>query len=340
MSYINGNNIYGVRKIKESPPKSYLFDHNEIKLEEEVVADKECSCNEHKTEKYYHHDDDKDCNKGCHKKDDGWDCTSPDKCCNGDTCVFDPHKAKCVCSYIDLIFSEEKVAGSPLFYNLDTGDGEGFTIKAEYKSLDPLCCTPCMIDTSSQFTIESVKVTINKFTLEGPAQANNLLIDGTAIDFIIDSLGLNSVISTAFLDDSCSYCDKGTNVSILLNALQDWSFVAKIDLCGKVTTNSTTCKFKVSFSNDLPNEEIDISSPSTFVAPEICIPNSDESSPIILDVRFTSTSQLIAPMLSAILSDPADPTSIVLTLKGNLILNPSADIKIIQNTKVCFNAMI
>lgn len=340
MSYINENNIYGIRKIKETPPKYYTFGHNELNLEEELVADKECPCHDHKPEKYNHHNEDDNCNKGCNKKDDGWDCTSPDKCCIGDTCVYDPTKVKCVCSYMDIIFSEDTVSGSPLFFNLDTGTGSGYTIKAEYKSLDSLCCIPCTIDTSSQFDIESIKVTIKSFVLSGPVQANSVLVNGTPIVSSLDENSLIANIPTTFLDENCSYCDKGTKVSILLNSLQSWNFIAKIDICGKVTTNSTTCKFKIFFTNDVPDGSINVNSPSTFVAPEICLPNSNEYSPIILDVRFSASSQLIAPSLSAILSDPADPTSIVLTLTGNLILNPSANMQIIQNTKVCFNAMI
>lgn len=336
MSYINGNNIYGVRKIKESPSKSYLFNHNEINMEEELVADKECSCHEHKSEKYHHHDDNNDCNKDCHKKDDGWDCKSSDKCCKGDTCVFDPSKAKCICSYMDILFSENATPGSPFFFDFDSNDGSNYTINAKYKSTDPHCCMPCVIDDSSIFEIDSAKVTFTLFQLVSTLNPDSLLINGTPVPAeLTPSSNLIATIPNSFLSEDCSECNKGTSVTAVLNKGGTWKMIMKVELCGRVKTNTNTCKFIILFENDVPSAEIFIVNESVFVAPNICLPNVESTEPIKLNTQFSATANLITPSITVESVDP-----VVLRLTGNMMVNPSANIQIMQNTKVCFNAMI
>lgn len=275
------------------------------------------------------------CNEnGCSNNNDKHDCEKQDKCCNGEICTLDPSKVKCICTYMDIIYSEETVNGSPIFYNIDTSQDSQFSVKAEYKPLDYHCCTPCIVDTTSQFELESVDVAFKNFQLIGPLNTNSVLINGVAIDATLQSNGLSAYIPNSYLNEDCLNKDKGTKISVLLNALASWNFVAKIDLCGKVTTNSTVCKFKISFLN----EDISLSNMSTFVAQDVCIPNIDST---LLNVRFDATSQLIDPLLTAVLSDPTDPTSnVILKLTGNMIINPIANLQILYNSKVCFNAMI
>lgn len=342
MNYISGDNVYGNRPINKMGSKGYIFDKNETQVEQEIVKPKEHSCNEGKYDKkdYKCCDDKKNDNCDNHyNEDDKWDCEKTDKCCKGDVYDIDLSKTKCVCSYMDIIFSEKTVTGAPIFFNLDTGNGEEYNIKAEYKPLDHNCCTKCTIDTTSKFEIDDINVTIKPFNLVSPKNGD-VFIDGELVSYQVSPQGnLEASISSMILDKDCSDLCKGTKVSILLNNLESWNFIGKIDLCGTVTTNSVTCKFKVTF--ETKSLGITTSLPSTFVAPQICIPNINEDGNINLIARFSAIAQLISPSLSAVLLDPTDDQSpVVLTLTGNTMISPMANLEIIQNTKVCFNAMI
>lgn len=350
MSYINGNNIYGARAINETPSKSYSQNQNNYQVESEIVNENELemAISESNIEVRQHSQEKCSCqhNPGdnCHipnPDQDNWSCGMTDKCCAGDTCSYDPSKAKCVCTYMDIIFSEDKASGSTLFDLINTGIGTNYTITTEYKSLDPNCCTPCLIDTTSIFTIESESVTIKNFTFTGAIAPTDILINGIPVlSATATNNGITALIDPSIIDANCAKCNKGTKAAILLNALQPWSFIAKIELCGKVTTNGTTCRFKISIENKPTTPEI-LPSPSTFVAPEVCLPNVTDGKPIVLDINFDAFSQIINPVITAIHTDPADLTSpIVVTLTGNVMINTNADLQIMKNTKVCFNAMV
>lgn len=340
MSYINGNNIYGARTMNESPSRVYKFDTEEMDMEKDFSYDSDMeskkSCDYDKDCDKPHCDCNKPCDKpcdkphdDCHKPCDKWECDEKNKCCTMDTCTFDPSKAKCVCAYLDILFNEDKSNGSTLFYDIGEGDFEEESVK--YKPKDPHCCLPCDADENSEFEVDCVKV---KFT--------NFVYDGTAGTFTVDGTEItNAVVTTdsitlplpcgMFTNEDCNYCDKGTSVSILLNALNNWIFTAEIKVLGRVTTSTTTCKFMATFES---TSRLTITDTSTFVAPEVCLPPCEGGDVINVKIVFDATAQLIDPVVTG----SGDPLE--LALEGKLMVNPIATLQVVKNAKVCFNAMI
>lgn len=371
MSYINGNNIYGVRTVNDKSSKYYnsqnskyeinpqVMNENEMMpvkgFDQEVAQQSNCSyhqpqnpcpppsdCkenhgNQHNDCEDHHHNHQDDCKKKECKKDE-WDCGGKtDNCCNGQTCKFDPSKVKCVCTYMDLIFGESKAPGSTLFATIDTTTTADFVITNEYKPTDH-CCNPCVIDATSSFTIDSTKVNLKRFAYTGTTiTSGDILVNGSPVISVVTTPnGLIATVNPSILDEDCIDSEKGTKATILLNSLAPWEYIASLVLCGKVTTNGTTCKYRMTIENiaSVPGA---VTTPSTFVASDLCLPPNEGTSPIVLDIRFSAFSQLINQTITPVTNAAG---VVVPVLNGSLMLNTKADIQVLQNTKVCFNAMI
>lgn len=356
MTYINKDNNYGSHIINEKSSKFYCTPTVKGELETDYMPQNEMDEMRESTEncnnqiQYYNNKlelprkeyEEHQCNKPnepedkCKKDcDDDWECEDTSNCCQRKVCHFDSSKANCVCAYMNIIYSEEKSTGTTLFSKIDTTTAANFVINTEYKSTD-CCCTPCVINTTSLFTIESTKITIKNFSYTGTPATSSVLIDGTPVLTVVTTPnGVAATVNPNILNPDCSKCNKGTNASLILNQLSPWSFIADIRLCGKVTTNGNTCKFRMSVANVL-SVPATVATPSTFVAPDLCLPPVKNSTPITIDVNFSSSAQL----LNQVITPTTNAAGVVVpVLTGSIMLNTSADMEVLQNTKVCFNGI-
>lgn len=285
----------------------------------------DCNCN--------HHQDDCNCN---HHYDDCYDdfCNIPDtdNCCTGIHCKINPSALKCICTYLDIIYSECNALGTPILIPIVAENSTGNTITEKYKPCSK-CCHPCPVDDSSVFTIEKMNVCISNLTLTTPPDASDILVNGTPVISVTPQPdgSYTALISPSLNNELCSKRCLGTNVSVLLNSIGGWSFLAKYELCGKVTTTEGICKFAITIEslNTVPVTTEDM---STFVCSKICLPSSKDDDTPYLKIKFNGNAQLLNPSLSIVNDE--------LQLDATLLLNPCSKLEMIENTKVCLNGMI
>lgn len=350
MSYINGNNIYTSRNVNESKNRPYsktpieaisYDEHKEVI--QEIEPDCEITSNtrsynsqqcnqEEKQHNHNHKHCNCTCNCNCNNNNDcDFDCDKDkNNCCKCAVPNYNPSLARPICTYLDYICDEDKTTGTPLFLAIDTATIADYIRVLEFL---PICNTgtPCTVDTTSTFTIDSVKATIKDFNFIGPVVATSITVNGKPVlNPVTLPSGISATVDPTSLNKACTDANAGTNSTVYLNAIQSWQILAKFDLCGKVSTGGSTCKFKATFETAYP---VTIDSPSTFVAANLCLPE-DTSIAIKLNAGFCATGQLLNPTISI------PSTGVPPTLSGNLMITPTADMQSIQNTKVCFPAVL
>lgn len=274
------------------------------------------------------------------------ECTPVTNCCSGETCVFDPCKSKCICTYMDVLYDEE-TAGGPTLFNAFSASIPAYNLTSEFFQT-PGCCNGCAVDSTSTFVVDSVNVTLKSFVYTGATIATDAVVTTTISpsSILVNGLPVLSVTQTPngysasvdplVLNTTCNCQDKGTNSNVLIQSLSGFSYTAKYVFCGKVTTNGTTCKFKIiAQNNTIPDL---ITSSLSFVAPSICMPEINPPEILNLNMQFGATGQIVNPVITAI-GGPS-PTPVTLTVSGNLMLNTKADLQVSKNTKVCIQGMI
>lgn len=328
MSYMNQNKVYGSKFLNE---KYYNQGNCNQPYQENCNQPHQGNCNQVSC-------NDQCCNENHPKNNCDEECPVEDNCCTGgscpnSSCVYNPSKAKCICTYLDVVYDEKNAVGSTVL-NPITTNATDYLINAKYEANNG-CCTPCTIDETSVFTIESAKVTIKSFLLNNQVITPNLvLVDGLPVLSITPvGNGYTAIVDPAVIDNKCSCQNLGSKASVLLTDIGPWNYIAKYDLCGKVTTGGNTCKFHITIENlpTVPGTIVDL---STFVAPEVCLPPQKQGQPINLDIQFLGIGQIINPTLTFVQATQ----SVVLT--ATLMLNAQANLRIMENTKVCFNAML
>lgn len=345
MSYINENNIYTSRKSSDSqcnvygktPIEAVSYSSTPVESDVQVINNTSNTFTSSATQASC--DAPQPSNQSCGytpepKPDCDFSCNAQNNCCSCDVPNYNPSLAKPICTFVDYICDETKASGSTLFFNLDTSvSSSNYTVSSQ---IAPICCNSgtCSITPDTKFTIESSKVVLKNFKFTGTAATSDVLVNGNPVLSVQPTpTGISATIDPSILDQACSDANKGTKVSLLLNALDPWEFLAKYELCGKIHSCGDTCKFKVSIENLITIPEV-LVDPATFVTPELCLPSTDSSRPIVINIDFTAVGQLINPTLTGSTTNPC------VTLAGKLMISTGANVTSLQNTKVCFPAVL
>lgn len=370
MSYINQNNMQGAKPYQNKTDYGtngsgyrgiYPVQGNEDSMrnyEPSSLYENNNSCNRGGQDKYGGNKDNCNCNNPtpyppkpcgcthecqCNKptpKPDDCDnsCAPVNNCCNGQKCKFDSNKAKCVCTFMDVIFDEEIANGTTVFQFI-TATVPNFIITSEFTQSGQ-CCNACAVDSTSVFTVDSVRTTIKSLVLQDPTSVTltNVLIGGRpAISVTPDNGGFSAVVDPSVLDAACNCKNEGTNSNVLITGLSDWNYIARHELCGKVTTGGTVCNFKITAENS-PTIPGTIPDALTFVASDVCLPENTDSGEVRINVDFTGKGQLVNPVITAAGGPP--PLPVTLTVSGNLVLNTLAELTVLKNSRVCIQGMV
>lgn len=359
MSYINENNIYGTKPILEK--------HNIIKDDEDFYLNSEVtsSCCNDKENNFSNRivqptcgciPEPPKCGCGHTQPTCGYplvppidicdECIPVNKCCTSQNCKFDYCKSKCICTYMDVLYDEE-VANGPTLFNVFSASIPNYLLTSEFFQT-PGCCNGCVVDSTSSFVVESVNVTLKSFAYTGttlPIESttipsispSSILVNGLPVLSVSqNNSGYSTIVDPAVLNPTCNCHDKGTNGNVLIQNLSGFNYTAKYVFCGKVTTNGTTCKFKiVAQNNTIPDL---VNAPLSFVAPKICIPEVTPPEVLNLNMQFGATGQIVNPVVTAI-GGPA-PAPVTLAVSGNLMLNTKASLQVTKNTKVYIQGML
>lgn len=363
MSYINDSNIYSSKKSNES--QCNLYGRTPIEAVSYSTVSSNTDCNystQNQNSTYQTFNDNRPsqvqnqgiinnevspancdisqpnisvtCNCNSNKEGCDFNCNAADNCCNCEVPNYNASQARPICTFLDYICDESKASGSTLFFDLDTASSsDKYNVLSQ---LVPLCCNSgtCTIDADTKFTIESSKVVLKNFKYTGTITPSDVLVNGNPVLAVqTTATGISATVDPSILDQDCIDCNKGTKVSILLNALSPWEFLAKYELCGKTNACGETCKFKVSIENLVTLPET-LTETSTFVSPELCLPSNDPNRPIVINIDFKAIGQLINPVLTGSTVSPC------FTLVAKLMISTSANLTSLQNTKVCFPAVL
>lgn len=261
-----------------------------------------------------------------------------DACCCPDSSYFNHAKAQCICTYMNVLYSEGVANGPTNFVNLSVSV-PNYKFTTEYSNVDPNCCNPCSVDSTSVFVVESSKATIKKFGLVSGTTilSSNVLVNGLPVLSVNppENGGVSAVIDPESLNEECTCLGKGTKGNVLFNGISPWEYYVKYELCGKVTTCGNTCNFRIVAENTTIPAPIPDS--LVFIQPEVCLPPKT-SDPVLLNAQFFAGGQLVNPVITAV-GGPC-PAPVTLSIAGNLMLSTKADIQIMRNNKVCFMGTI
>lgn len=336
MSYINQGNIYSSRKVYEKvatlqyslSPSLYNGDQNlekgsdNMELAESEIASTCSLCN---------------CTTPSIPSNNCDTCASGSNCCTVPSCTYDPTKATCFCTYMDIIKDEETAYGSTILTPV-VASIPNYTVVAQYTQNSPYCCNSCAVDSTSVFIVSSVKTTIKSFVSTSTIDTSQILIGSTnPISITQLTNGYSALVDPSALDNTCNCLSEGTNAAVVLQNLSGWDYLAKYVICGKVTTNGTTCDFSIVAANASTIPET-IDTALTFVAPSVCLPTSNGISPTLLNMQFSGSGELVNPVITAI-GGPS-PMPVTLSISGNLLLTTQANLQVLQNTKVCMQGMM
>lgn len=264
-------------------------------------------------------------------------CAPGSNCCTVSSCTYDPTKATCFCTYMDVIKDEDVAYGSTILAPIVASIPD-YTIIAQYTQGSPYCCNSCAVDSTSVFSVNSVKTNIKSLVLTSTLEASQILIGSTnPISVTQVTNGFSALVDPSALDNTCNCLSEGTTSAVVLQNLDTWDYLAKYVICGKVTTNGTTCDFSIVAAN-ASTIPATITTPLTFVAPNLCLPAASGNSPTLLNMQFVGSGELVNPIITAV-GGPS-PMPVTLSISGNLLLSTQANLQVTQNTKVCMQGMM
>ncbi|MGL4849549.1 MAG: hypothetical protein ACRC28_11630 [Clostridium sp.] len=252
-------------------------------------------------------------------------------CCDGLSKVkFNVAKAKTICAYVDRIYDGKSGSGSPLFHALTT-NATDYISTLSLKPLNENCCTTCAVGDDALFFVDNCPTVelldINVVTAPTPAK---VLVNGAAVAAVAD-LG-NSDYKVTLLDANIiniPECEgTGKKSTLMLDTIGTWTYRAKYKLNGTMNYSGQTCKFEAVIESTI--DVAPDTAASTLIVQELCIPSKEAK----INLSIGGKISIINPQLSY------DPVANAPILKANIVIIPTVDAEVIENKKVCMQAMV
>lgn len=272
-------------------------------------------------------------------------------CPNSGNCgaSFDPgcltwKKAEGAAAYVNRVFSAHKATGSSLFYALNTADTpNNFVSSYELIPCNGVggCC-PTGLSSDAVFEIQKSYVQVDCFSVNetaAPGEASavitpeNVTVNGLAVEGVTQNNGVYTAdITNIPLNPSCLARGLSSKAFILLQDIGSLRLRLRLGFEGVVRSCGTLYRFKVYIAN---NESILLPPGLTasFAVAEANIPCTENGNAPVLTFRFGGVAEVINPVLTATVTDEADPCNgITVNLAATLGLTPTVYAEVVRNT--------
>lgn len=252
-------------------------------------------------------------------------------CCEGLSKVkFNVAKAKTICAYVDRIYDGKDGSGSPLFHAVTTNPID-YISTLSLKPLNDNCCTTCAVGEDALFFIDNCPtVELLDINLATAPTAAKVLVNGAAVLAVAD-LGNSDYLVT--LQDSniinIPECEgTGKKSTLMLDTVGTWTYRAKYKLSGNMNYSGQTCKFEAVIESTI--DVAPDTTASTLIVQGICIPSKEAK----INLSIGGKISIINPQLSY------DPVANAPILVANVVIIPTVDAEVVENKKVCIQAII